>query len=156
MSTFKRYAAGLHNVGSYQVSGLPYITGSANQGNGSAVREVKYEFPYVTKKITVMNHANKTIRIHFRPHDTPGTDPADSSASTSQVIDGLHYVELDSDEDKMEMNVKCREIYISTAAGTTGAAYRIYAEMTNIPAAEMLPLTGSGITGTPTGVTNIK
>jgi len=44
-----RYSVGLRNVGSYKVSGQPYITGSAvNAGS-----EVKIEFPFVTKNITI-------------------------------------------------------------------------------------------------------
>lgn len=40
-----KYSVGLRNVGSYMVSGQPYITGSAvNTGT-----EVKIEFPFVTK-----------------------------------------------------------------------------------------------------------
>ena len=43
------YSVGLRNVGSYRVSGQPYLTGSSvNAGS-----EVKIEFPFVTKSITI-------------------------------------------------------------------------------------------------------
>ena len=40
-----KYSVGLRNVGSYMVSGQPYLTGSS-VGNGD---EIKISFPYVTK-----------------------------------------------------------------------------------------------------------
>ena len=43
-----KYWTGLRNVGSYKVSGHPYLTGSSVNNGG----EVKIEFPYVTKNIT--------------------------------------------------------------------------------------------------------
>ena len=45
-----RTSVGLRNVGSYQISGHPYITGSALIAN----EEKKIQFPYITKKITVI------------------------------------------------------------------------------------------------------
>lgn len=44
-----KYSVGLRNVGSYMVSGRPYITGSAV----NAGEEVKIQFPYVTKNIMI-------------------------------------------------------------------------------------------------------
>jgi len=44
-----KYSVGLRNVGSYMVSGQPYITGSSV----NAGEEIKIEFPYVTKNITI-------------------------------------------------------------------------------------------------------
>ena len=41
---------GLRNVGSYQISGHPYVTGSTI----AAGVEKKISFPYVTKSITVI------------------------------------------------------------------------------------------------------
>ena len=45
------YTAGLNNVGSYQVSGIPYATGSLDTGDGMEII-----FPYVTQWITFINH----------------------------------------------------------------------------------------------------
>lgn len=52
MSTFK-YTAGLNNVGSYQVSGIPYATGSLDATGASAL---KVTFPYVTNWFYIVNH----------------------------------------------------------------------------------------------------
>tara|TARA_R100000152_G_C6780919_1_gene214389 strand:- start:1723 stop:2190 length:468 start_codon:yes stop_codon:yes gene_type:complete len=145
---FKKYGVGLHNVGSYQVSGMPWITGSATLG---ADEEHKIEFPYVTKHVTVIRHggsASGKVYIHFN-----------TSKSGGHVINGKHFVELDSDEDSYEFkDVKCREIYISAPDdGAGNREYRVVATLTGIPAGEMYALTGSGLTtlgAEPHGPTN--
>jgi len=127
------YSVGLHNVGSYQVSGTPWITGSTSLAADS---EDKVEFPYVARSVSVVNYSNQTLYIHFNSRDADG-----------QVINGLHYVEFDSKEDSFTFNVKCKEIYVSTPASNGGAAqYKVIAELTNIPTQRMYPLTGSGLT----------
>ena len=129
------YTVGLRSVGSYQVSGHPYVTGS--NGTMTAGSEHKIEFPYVTKSVTVINSGSLAgageLRIHFNPasgHDV--TTPA-----------AHHYVTLGSDGDTATFNVKCKEIYI-TSIGTQ--AFELFAELTSIPTGSMFALTGSGLT----------
>jgi len=128
------YSAGLNNVGSYQVSGIPWISGSA-----SLVKNTEHtvSFPYVARSVSIINHSagsNATIRIHFNPK------------LSGRVVDGFHFVELDSDEDSYTFNVKCKEIYISAPNDGTNREYRVIAELTNIPTQRMYTLTGSGLT----------
>ena len=86
-----KYNVGIHNVGSYQISGWPWITGSVIKNGATR----KISFPMVTKSIIV----------------------------------------------------KCKEIYISVPAhdSNSDGGYELFAEMTNIPASQMYPLTGSGV-----------
>lgn len=126
------YSVGVHNVGSYQVSGIPFITGSTSLAIGA---ENRITFPYVTRTVMVMNHSNQKLRVAF------------NATGSGNVITGSHFVELDSDEDSFTFNVKCKEIYVSSDPANGGAIeYRVVAEMTNIPAARMYDLTGSGLT----------
>ena len=63
------------------------------------------------------------------------------------MVDGLHYVELDSDEDSYTFNAKCQEIYVSAPSTNSGVSkFRVVAELTGIPALSMYSLTGSGLT----------
>lgn len=132
MSEFKLYSSGLRNVGSYQVAGVPFISGSDSLGaNG----EDCISFPSVAKSVTVINHTSNAIRIHF------------NSSSAGPIHSGFHYVELDSDEDSYTFNVKCKEIYISAPSTNSGdAEYRVVAELTHIDTDRMYELTGSGLT----------
>jgi hypothetical protein len=129
---FNTYRVGLSNVGSYQVSGLPWITGSSTLGVG---QEVSYSFPMVTKSITVINGSGEDIRVHF------------NSTGSGDVVSGLHYVLFDSKEDSYTFNVKAKEVYVS-APGTNGgnASFTIIAELTQIGVESMYALTGSGLT----------
>ena len=131
---FMRYRAGLGNVGSYQVSGIPYITGSTDIDNG---QEQSFSFPYVTKSITVINNSAVDLRIHFN---------STSSAGGAQVITGLHYITLTENRDSITFNVKCKEIYISNASGASNGSYEVIAELTSIETGNMYALTGSGLT----------
>ena len=124
------YGTGLRNVGSYQVSGHPYITGSTDMG--SADTELKIEFPYVTKDVTVIASGSSVIKVHF------------NSDSDGRVLDGGHFITLDSDEDSFTFDVKCKEIYLTNV--TANAAFQLYASLTNIGASHMYNLTGSGLT----------
>jgi len=130
------YSVGLYNVGSYQVSGTPFITGSNMLAAG---KEDRITFPAVTRTITIMNHltgaADQPIRVHF------------NATGSGNVVDGYHFISLNSDEDSFTVSVKCKEIFVSAPpANTANAEYRIIAELTNIAPARMYDLTGSGLT----------
>ena len=131
-------AVGLRNVGSYQISGHPYMTGALIVGG----LEHKVSFPYITKKITVtlsgtVDVGKGNVRITFVP-----------TGSDNMVTGRYHYAFLDSHEDSQDFDVKCKEIYISSPAGATlssGASFFVYASLTSIPTSSMYALTGSGI-----------
>ena len=138
-TVFGNYSVGINHVGSYQVSGWPYLTGAFIE-NGV---EHKISFPTVTKSVTVIfsgsagvtYDANDGMRIHFA-----------STSSAPELIGGHRYITLDADDDEaVTLNVKCSEIYIS-AFGAAEKGYEVIAELTNIPISTNTWLTGSGIT----------
>ena len=134
MATFQYKGQGLRSVGAYQVSGVPYITGS--NGQLAAAEEARIQFPHVAKSVTVINSgsaAGSSLRVHF------------TSASAGDVISatGHHYITLGDIGDSVTFNVKCKEIYV-TSIGTAG--FELFAELTNIATASMYTLTGSGLT----------
>jgi len=133
-----KYGTGLRNVGSYQMSGHPFVTGSNNMG--AVDTEWKISFPFVTKSITIISSgtfgANPTEN-QFKVHFNSNSDPGD-------VLDAAHFITLDSDEDSMTFDVKCKEIYLTTV--TEGSGFQLYASLTNIDTAHMYTLTGSGLT----------
>jgi hypothetical protein len=117
---FQSYLPGISNVGSYQVSGKPYITGSADIDNNV---QHKISFPQVAKSVTVINKTAVDLRVHF------------ADKAEAKVFSGLHYVTLTENRDSITFNVKCKEIYI-TAQGNNGA-YELVAELTGIETGEM-------------------
>jgi|11_taG_2_1085331.scaffolds.fasta_scaffold09672_2 hypothetical protein len=70
MSSFK-YTAGLNNVGSYQVSGIPYATGSLSATSGDAL---KITFPYVTRWVHIINHGATELTCSFSENGLSGNN----------------------------------------------------------------------------------
>ena len=140
MAEFKRYDVGLNNVGSYQVSGTPYISGS----NGQAKNTLRqFRFPMVAKSIKVACYTEDSnglcpeLRIHFNTTAQPS--PA--------TVSGQHDFVLSGSVREVTLNVKCKEVFISTPdEGEDARHYRLYAELTQIPISRMFALTGSGLT----------
>ena len=151
MGTFEKYNVGLHNVGSYQSSGKPFITGSAL----SAINKVHMiEFPSVSKSFTVINTTatDVDIRLHFQSGSVasaitvPGVAGEQAIASTDDVISGKHFITIGNGS-SLTIDTKCTKFYVS--APSAAATYQVFAELTNIPTDRMYHLTGSGITTAP-------
>ena len=147
------YSVGLHNVGSYQVSAVPWISGSGlNHGEGAEAalpkgHEFKFEFPMVTKTITVINQSAQDIRVHFNSTSSTLARPNAQPIGGINVISGSHYLLMDSKEDSYTFNVKTTELYISAPETNSGdASFTIIAELTQINLARMFALSGSGLT----------
>ena len=148
--------AGLRNVGSYQVSGHPFITGSGGSDYGLAEDEVHMvEFPFVCKSFTVINDnatSGHEIRVHFQSGS--GVDAvvgtghvgAQTIADTADVIRGHHYVTVPAGFASVTFDVKCKKFYISQGSVDANLTYQVMADLTNISTNRMYHLTGSGIT----------
>ena len=125
------HGVGLRNVGSYQISGHPYVTGSLLTTD----QEYRVAFPFVAKSVTVIaSGSNSSIRIHF------------NSASSGDVMSGKHYISLNSAEDSVTFNHKCKEVYITSIAGGDDKGFELFASLTGIENTHMYDLTGSGLT----------
>jgi hypothetical protein len=139
---FGRHVAGLQNVGSYQVSGAPFITGSAALDAGA---EHTITFPTVAKSILVINPGTVDVRVHFAPVVV-------NDGGDAKVYAQNHFLTVSgsaaalSTTNELRLDCKCAELYISNATSNDDAVYQVYAELTGIPAARMFALTGSGIT----------
>ena len=134
MSQWKYYDVGVNNVGSYQVGGVPFVTGSTL----SAGQEQEITFPYVTKTITIIqsSSADADLRIHF------------AATGSGRVIDGNHYIVLRADKENVELpSMKCRNVYLSApSSNSVSVSYKLHASLTRIDSKHMWYLTGSGIT----------
>jgi len=144
---------GIRNVGSYQVAGHPFITGSTFSADNK-VHMV--EFPYVSKSFTVINTTTGagSIRVHFQSGSgvtavsQPGLTGEQTIAATADVITGFHFITVPPDQGSVTFDVKCSKFYVSgdIGGGSDTPSYQVMAELTNIPTNRMYHLTGSGIT----------
>lgn len=133
------YSVGLNHVGAYQVSGIPFVTGSTDT-LATAGEDVRFQFPRVTKSITIKNTSNTAVHVHFAP----------KNAGTFGYVEGAltnsNYFVLDKDHD-LKIDVKCKEIFISSTTPTQVLEIQLCAELTNIPASRMFSLDGlEGVT----------
>lgn len=75
------YTAGLHNVGSFQVSGMPFTSGSVD-----ASTAVSVQFPYVTRWLYVVNNGAADVRVGFSQLGVEGTNYFTVHATASGKI----------------------------------------------------------------------
>jgi len=110
------YTAGLINVGSYQVSGIPYATGSLDATNGMEI-----VFPYVTQWITFINHdsgASNHLYVGF---------------SENGVANSANYFRVGPEQgsegsQNITINVKVSRVFISGSSDCD-----VIAGLTNLP-----------------------
>jgi hypothetical protein len=69
-----KYGTGLSNVGSYQVSGKPFVTGSLTVPNSASATPLRIEFPSVTRWFTVINVDSKHMRVGFSEEGVKGSN----------------------------------------------------------------------------------
>lgn len=134
-------SGGIFNVGSFQTSGIPYLTGSVIAAGGQHT----YNFPSVTKRIQVQIVDNtgsagmvaSMVKVHFAPDNV-----------NNRTISNNHWwgvVRSGSINQPLDASIKCKSLYITHGLGTS-VQYQIFAELTSISPQDMWTLSGSGIT----------
>jgi len=105
MSTYN-YKPGLGNAASFQVSGVPYVTGGIDASSTTGLN-----FPLTTRWIVVSNvGGNATLKVGF----------------SENGVDGTNYFEVLTNEISPRLEVKVTEIWLtgsnncSVVAGLTG------------------------------------
>lgn len=128
--------AGLNNVGSYQVSGIPFVTGGLTAPSSSAT-PISVSFPSVTQRfwVHVGDKTNK-VRVGFSSNGVKNSNyfivDGDSSNNTSQI---------------QEFRVKCDKIYLlSNVTNSNADSISVMAELTGITGYD-LATAYSGSTG---------
>ena len=123
MSTFK-YTAGLNNVGSYQVSGDSFATGSLDATNA-----IKIEFPYVTRWIYLKNNGTTDVKLGFSEYGVEN--------SNYITIHHTHTNQLDGHSPVFEL--KLTEIWLSGSSDVD-----VVAGLTGIPVERVTNASPSG------------
>ena len=131
MSQQYPYGVGISNVGSYQVSGIPYLTGATAPVSSSTPVEIV--FPEVTQRIIVSNTGLADLRIGFSANGVKDTN--------NYFILHQHDRTTTSDYSKIDLRVKVSSIFLLSNSGSTTTTVRIAAELTNIDT-KLLELSG--------------
>jgi len=125
-----KYSAGLSNAGSYQVSGMPFATGSLTAPANTS-GPLKIEFPYVTRWFTITSTANQHIRFGF----------------SANGIKNENYYIVHQDAHPMQngpYEMKITELYIMSDNGAPHAGIYVLAGLTNIPVERVNNISVSG------------
>jgi len=121
--------AGLNNVGSYQVSGIPWATSSLNAPSTSSAA-LQVSFPSITRFVVVKNVATGSVKVRV--------------GFSANGVKGSNYFLLDKDE-SFQGDLKVSSLYLLSNNGTP-VPVSIVAGLTGIDAAQ-LPSNWSGSAG---------
>ena len=139
MGNFYQYSKGVGNVGSYQISGIPYATASFTvAAYGSAPTEI--EFPHVTKFVTISNTntgTNVPLRFGFSANGVSG-----SAAGAA----GDYYFVLDNG-DSYTGEFRITSLYLISDTASTQTSASVVAGLTGIATKELPGPNWSGSVG---------
>ena len=123
------YTAGLNNVGSYQVSGIPYATGSIDASSGQLIT-----FPYITRWVVVHYSASSDnmapLRVGFSAFGTAGTPNS-------------YFLEMQPNTTSPRLELKLSQLALNGGeSGELGVS--VMAGLTNLPVVRIDNISPSG------------
>ena len=119
MSLSNIYTAGLNNVGSYQVSGIPFASGTID-----CTTATKVDFPYVTRWVCVTNNGSDPCNVGFS--ESGVMNGGSLTGSNFFVLGKASATNVPSVTERLEL--KLSEIWISGSNSIS-----IVAGLTNLP-----------------------
>ena len=122
MGSSNIYTAGLNNVGSYQVSGIPYLSGGIDATSGASL-----VFPNVTKWIQVSNSGSVVLYYSY----------SELGAGTTPGNYGIVF----PNQSSPVFEVKATELYLN--GGTADGSF-VAAGLTNLPISRVDNISPSG------------
>jgi len=120
------YKMGLGNVGSYQVAGAPFVSGTIVAGPGPVLAQV-VSFPNVTSWVMVINHDARNCRVGFSQNgvDRKGPSPQGNYVVLAAAVDNVS-TQLGP------LDLKVTEIWLSGSANVD-----VIAGLTSIEATQI-------------------
>ena len=134
--------AGVNLVPAYQLSAIPYVTGST--GIAESLDKKEFVFPNVTKYITFVNLNGTAAHVLSASFSAEGLNGTPASGQKN-------YFAVPGNSFPVTLDIRCKSIFLSTAAASQ---WSMCAGLTPIAASEFPALTGSagfeGVGGLPT------
>lgn len=147
--TLKYPKPGVNDIGSYQISGIPYVTASLLQRNET----LQINFPFVTKNFTVFNNGSSTTEVAV------GFSASGTLSGSQGIVGGAksgNYFIVKGGTN-FTAEVRCTTIFLSNSVGETqtitgghlgtqaGGTLRVnvLGSLTRIDSGEFPTLTGS-------------
>ena len=130
MSSDFKYTAGLNNVGSYQVSGIPFVTGNLTAPSSGST-PLKIEFPFVTRWFTVAHEDSKHLRFGFSANGVKNSNYFIAHEDNHPTQNGPY-------------EMKITELYLLSDTGQSVTNFSLIAGLTNIPVERVNNISPSG------------
>ena len=128
-------------VPAYQISGVPYATGSQGSATGLTTRPEIVNFPQVTRFFCVTNTGANVLRVGFT---VLGIDGVSENPP-------MNWFEVPAGTMSPRLEIRCKQIWLRSAASTTG--FTLIAGLSGVDADQFPILTGtliySGTDGKP-------
>ena len=126
-----KYRNGLGTTSAYQVSGIPFATGSLDleASSGSAL---KVSFPHVTRWVSIINRSSQHVRVGFSKAGTEGTN--------------YFTIHEDNHPTNNMFELKVKEIYLLSHGSAITNQVDVVAGLTSIHTSS-LPTNWSGSAG---------
>ena len=137
--------AGPNFVPAYQVSGVPYVTSSLQQGANGVLGTTpqKIEFPYATRFFFVENHGGHPLRVGFTLNGV--------NAKGQGSVSNYFIVQASGSSPRLEL--RCKTLFLRSEYSTT--AFSITAGLSGVDAGQFPVLTGT-MSGSQNGVNYAK
>lgn len=124
--------AGPNSVPAYQLSGIPFVTGSTTTEVPSLGADpIKLEFPYVTRFFQIENIGSNALRFGFSKDGVKG------SLTSNYFVVGHN-----DKSDVLELRTKDL-FFVTDSGGGATTGYRLIAGLTTIDRSNFPVLTGS-------------
>lgn len=124
-----------HNhAAEYQVSGIPFVTGSSTGELTSETNTIKVDFPSVTRWIVVQCTGSAGSSLKFGFTNLGVTSAASGSA--------LKFFSLADGQRTERLEIKCKELYFAKD-GSTNSSFQVMAGLTGVEGKYFPTLTGS-------------
>ena len=138
MANYLNYRSGLSSAGAYQVSGVPYASGSGAAIPGTGSTSWQVSFPYVTKWITIENKGSNALRIGFSDLGVRGlTDTTPQESYFVLSAPGDHELS------RITLDVRVKDIFLATDHGSNTTTAQIIAGLTFVDTEELTGTTNN-------------
>jgi hypothetical protein len=138
MANYLNYKSGLSSAGAYQVSGVPYASGSSALIPGTDDAAPKVSFPYVTKWITIENKGSNALRIGFSDNGVRGTTTA-SPVESYFVLPAA----ADNGLSRITLDLRVKDLFLATDHATNTTLAQVVAGLTFVETEELTGTTSN-------------
>ena len=140
MANFQ-YKAGMHSVGQYQMSGIPFVSGSGFPIPVNSGAPHKVSFPRVSTWVIIENTGTKDLRVAFSENGARSvavsgylqsqhfTIPAPNLVADSGSVSPLSRIRLD---------LRVKDIFLLSDDGSTTGTAQIIAGLTTISTSSVI------------------